>query len=473
MKSGTLLVIEDEPVLAGEMLRHFKRTGWETVHAPDLDSARAILFSGSVEPLVVLCDLNLPDGNGLDLLEEVRGKGAPDAEWIFLSGLGTIPDSVRALRLGAFDFLEKPCPLDRLDLALGGAARSAAAHRRLSDQATARNRQYSADAFLGTSPPARQTRGLLERLSAVPVQTLLIGGETGTGKGLVARILHHSGVRAAGPLVEVNCAALPANLLESELFGHEAGAFTGARARHRGLMEQAHGGTLLLDEVGEMDLRLQAKLLKAVEDRRFRRVGGEREIEVDLQVFAASNRDLRVGVREGRFREDLYHRLSVLSLDLPPLRDRPEDLEALTWAAVAEFNARTGKDVSIVPGSVWARLRAYPWPGNVRELRNVIERCVLLSTTEILPDRWLGLPADVEPPLVGQAGVLPIAVDGRQSLDQIEARVIEEAMRRSGGNVSAAARLLGISRQTLRYRIEKHGLAADDALDEAEEGSLP
>ena len=334
MKPESLLLIEDEPVLAQELVRHFKRGGWETAHAPDLAKARAILRSGTLEPLVVLSDLSLPDGSGLDLLEEVRGAdGGGAAEWIFLTGFGTIPDSVRALRLGAYDFLEKPCPMDRLELVVSGAARSAQAQRRLSDQATARNRRYGPEAFLGESAAARRVRSLLERLAAVPVQTLLIEGETGTGKGLVARILHHSGVRADQPLVEVNCAALPTDLLESELFGHEAGAFTGARSRHRGLMEQAHGGTLFLDEIGEMDPRLQAKLLKAVEDRRFRRVGGEREIEVDVQLFAASNRDLRTAVKDGDFREDLYHRLSVLSIDLPPLRERLDDLEPLTWAA--------------------------------------------------------------------------------------------------------------------------------------------
>lgn len=468
MKPGPLLVIEDESVLAEELVRHFTRTGWETVLAATLDEARGVLRSGHLDPLVVLSDLSLPDGSGLDLMEEWQEEGVRDAEWIFLTGFGTIPDSVRALRLGAFDFLEKPCPMDRLELVVSGAARSAAAQRRLSDQVR-RNRRYAPEAFLGTSAAARRTRSLIDRLAVVPLQALLLEGETGTGKGLVARILHHSGIRSSGPLVEVNCAALPGELLESELFGHEAGAFTGAQRRHRGLMEQANGGTLFLDEVGEMSPRLQAKLLKAIEDRRFRRVGGEREMEVDMQVFAASNRDLRASIREGAFREDLYHRLGVLRVDLPPLRERREDVEPLVWAALAEFNARSGKQVSVVPDAVWERLRAYPWPGNVRELRNVIERCVLLSTSTVLPERWLGLPSVTEAPAAGDPDVLPIPMDGRMTLDEIEARVISQALERSGGNVSAAARLLGISRQTLRYRIEKHGLGpegAQDALDD-------
>lgn len=466
MSADAILIIEDETLLREEMARHFRRTGYEVILATGIAEARRLLEGGDVDPLVVLSDLSLPDGSGLDLLEERRGLD-DRSEWVFLTGYGTVPDSVRALRLGAYDFLQKPLTLERLDLVVTGAARGARAQRTLREQHTRSQGRYAPDAFLGRSRAATETRALLQRLSEIPLSTLLIEGETGTGKGLAARILHHSGPRGNAPLVEVNCAALPSELLESELFGHEAGAFTGARSRHRGLFEQANGGTLFLDEVGETTPAVQAKLLKAVEDRRIRRLGGEREIEVDVQLVAASNRDLRALVREGGFREDLYHRLSVLRLALPSLRERPEDIPDLVWAAIAEFNSRNARQVKVVPDGVWERLRRYPWPGNVRELRNVVERSVLLSTTSVLSEQWLNLPeVDEQTPVGRDTVVLPL--DGRMSLDRMESRILSAALEASGGNVSAAARLLGTSRQTLRYRIEKHGLAQEEG--EGDEG---
>ena len=242
----TLLLIEDEPLLSAELVRHFKRQAWDVATAHTIAEARRLLLDDDVQPLVVLSDMSLPDGNALDLLETIRSRGV-SGEWLFLTGYGGVADSVRALRLGAFDFLEKPCELDRLDLMVAGAARSARAQRQLREQAAAENRRYTPAAFVGRSEPARQVRDMLIKLSRVPLSAMLLTGETGTGKGLAARILHHSGQRREGPLVEVNCAALPRELLESELFGHEAGAFTGAKGRRRGLMEQAHGGTIFLD----------------------------------------------------------------------------------------------------------------------------------------------------------------------------------------------------------------------------------
>ncbi|CAG0983600.1 partial Regulatory protein AtoC, partial [Gammaproteobacteria bacterium] len=291
MTQGSLLIIEDEPLLGSEITRHYRRNGWEVEWANSREQARKILLGGNFDPVLVLSDLNLPDGNALDLMEELR-SGQPYAEWIFLTGYGSVPDSVRALRLGAYEFLEKPCDLERLDLVVASAGRSANAQRRLIEHARQRHKRYSPAAFVGQSQAAQSIRALLERLTQVPFSALVIGGETGTGKGLVTRILHYSGSRAQNPLIELNCAALPRELLESELFGHEAGAFTGATGRHRGLIEQADSGTLFLDEIGEMPLDLQAKLLKAIEDRKIRRLGSEREIAVEVQIVAASNRDL-------------------------------------------------------------------------------------------------------------------------------------------------------------------------------------
>ena len=458
--SETLLVIEDEDLLGDELIRHYRGRGWDAIRTPTLQAARTLLFDQDLDPLVVLSDMSLPDGNALDLLESVR-RDSRTAEWILLTGYGTVPDSVRALRLGAYDFVEKPCPTERLDLVVAGAARSSQAQRRLRDQAVEQNRRYTPDSFVGPSTASARVREMLRKLAAVPLSTLVIGGETGTGKGLVARILHHSGTRAAGPLVEVNCAALPGDLLESEIFGHEAGAFTSAKGRHRGLIEQAHGGTLFLDEVGEISPGLQAKLLRAIEDHRIRRIGGEREIEVDVQILAASNRDLATAVQEGTFREDLYHRLCVFRLDLPPLRERLEDLERLVTLFVAEYNGKAGRHVRVIPPDVWSALRAHSWPGNVRELRNAVERCVLFADGDRFPSQWLQLGELARPEArrsLPDPDAVRIPLDGSMSLHQVEKFILERTLERFSGNVSAAARSLQISRQTLRYRMQKHRL---------------
>jgi len=461
----TLLLIEDEDLLGEELTRHLRREGWEVARSRTIAEARRLIVDKAVDPLVVLSDMSLPDGNALDLLEAVKGRAA-HGEWVFLTGYGTISDSVRGVRLGAYDFLEKPCDLERLDLVVAGAARSARAQRRIREQSAEQNRRYACEAFVGKSAAARRVRELLAKVAEVPFTAVLLAGETGTGKGLAARILHYSGRRRDGPLVEINCAALPRELLESELFGHEAGAFTGARGRRRGLMEQAHGGTLFLDEIGEMERELQAKLLTAIEDRRFRRVGGNDELAVDVQFVASSNRNLAERVKDGAFRADLFHRLSVFGVELPALRSRREDILDLVPLFVAEFNAKAGKSVRVIPDAVWSRLVAHDWPGNVRELRNVVERCVLLADGEVFPAQWLHLGRDA-PGNAGEVAAfdgrhLALPLDGSMSLEEMDRRIIQAALERSNHNATAAARLLGSTRQTLRYRIEKYGLKSDE-----------
>lgn len=461
----TMLIVEDEPLFGAELKRHFARSGWEVALARTLDSARRTLRDDQFEPLVVISDMALPDGNALDLLEEVRQRTV--GEWILLTAFGSVADSVRALRIGAFDFLEKPCPLERLDLVVAGARRGAHAQRRIREIASHHQTKYTPAAFLGGSRAAVEVRSMLQRLASVPLRTVVIAGETGTGKGLAARIIHHSGARADGPMVELNCAALPRDLLESELFGHEAGAFTGAQKRRRGLVQQAHGGTLFLDEIAEMDVELQSKLLRVIEDHVVRPLGGDREIRVDVQVIAASHRELAKRVSEGAFRADLYHRLSVFSVQLPALRSRIEDLEVLVPHLLAEFSAEAGRSVHVVPEAVWKQLRAHRWPGNVRELRNVLERGVLFADSEVFPEAWLQLEGPVDPatrPSIPHDAVL-IPVDGTMSIDDADRTVVSKALELSGGNVSQAARLLNTTRQTLRYRIQKYGIHVPDQED--------
>ncbi len=471
--SDTLLLIEDETLLGTELTRHFRRTGWEVVLVTDLAAARRALLDDELAPLVVVSDMQLPDGNALDLLADVRARSG-GGEWIFLTGYGSVADSVRALRLGAYDFLEKPCDQKRLDLIDTGAARCARAQRQLDVQAHQQHQSYSLDTFIGRSAAAAAVREVLRKLSQVPFSALVIGGETGTGKGLATRILHYSGRRAAGPLVEINCAALPRELLESELFGHEAGAFTGAKKRRRGMIEQASGGTLFLDEIAELELDLQAKLLKVIEDQRLRPLGSESEVAVDVQLITASNRDLAARVDEGSFRSDLYHRLSVFGLVLPALRERLDDLDELVPAIVAEYNARSGKAVRVIADPVWAALKAYHWPGNVRELRNVIERCVLFADGEAFPPQWLQLSGRTalptpEPATGADGDRLSLPLDGSMSLEDMDRHVVATAVMRAQGNLSAAARMLGTTRQTLRYRVKKYGIQTKDAPGDDEE----
>lgn len=488
----SILIIEDEKLLGSELKHHYNQQGYEVFWAQSYADALKIIRSKTFDPVLVLSDLNLPDGNGLDLMEQHKSS-VPGCEWIFLTGYGDVPDSVRALRLGAFDFLTKPCPLEQLDMTVHSAIRSASAQYRLLQNAQGASKRYTPDSMLGASPIAQKTRQMLTQLSHAPFSAMILSGETGTGKGLAARILHYNSARAQKPLVELNCAALAKDLLESELFGHEAGAFTGAKGRHRGLFEQAHGGTLFLDEIGEMPLDLQAKLLKVLEDHKIRRLGGEREISIDIQIIAATNRNLQDEIRAGNFRMDLYHRLSVFELNLPTLRERVKDLRELVPYFIDEFNLKSNKQVTQISAQAWAMMEGYNWPGNIRELRNVLERCVMLSTSSQLAEQWLQLQAMplmtekmAENPLnnhVSQQlpnGVrnsntdkLPIEsaaienkdedgvylpIDGSMSLDKMIAEIIQKMLQRYHGNVTEIARVLNTTREKIRYRIKKYQL---------------
>jgi two-component system, NtrC family, response regulator AtoC len=456
----SLLIIEDETLLGNELARFFRKNNWDVSVATDIANARQTISENNIDPIVILSDMNLPDGNALDFLEQAKPK-LQHSEWIFLTGYGSVTDSVRALRLGAYDFIEKPCELDRLNMLVEGAARSARAQRRLQQETSQHFNRYTIDALVGRSQKTQALRDMVKQLANVPFSSLVISGETGTGKGLVTRILHYSGNRASKPLVELNCAAIPKDLLESELFGYEAGAFTGAKKRHRGLLEQADTGTIFLDEIGELDLDLQGKLLKAVEELKFRRLGSETAIEVDVQIIAATNRDLLQKVKTGEFRQDLYHRLSVINIHIPPLRERKDDLRDLVPQFVAECNIKTGKNIKTIPESIWEQLEAYDWPGNVRELHNIIERCVLLADNEIFPARWLQFPNKSDDAPIAANGGMYIPLDGSLSLQDMEKVIIQEALTRANNNVTGAARLLRATRETMRYRVQKYHLKYD------------
>ncbi|GJL79331.1 MAG: sigma-54-dependent Fis family transcriptional regulator [Nitrospinaceae bacterium] len=454
------------------MAKYYRDRGWLVELATSISQAHELVVDGDWSPHVILANLGFSDGKILDHLEELQSN-IKFSEWIFIVDEADATDLDKVEEL-AYDFLQKPFEQKRLDILVGRAQRAARCNQRLESFSSLSKKKYQIDAYLGNSEPVQKLKSMLADLTKIEISAMIISGETGTGKGLVARILHYaSDLRKDGPLVEMNCAGLPKELMESEMFGHEAGAFTGAKSRHRGYMEQADGGTLFMDEIGDMPMDLQAKLLKAIEDKKIRRVGGERELNLDVQIITASGIDLKEAIEKGGFRSDLYHRLAVFCLALPPLRTRKSDLVELVPSIIAEFNSKANKRVKVISDEIWKDLLDYDWPGNIRELRNVIERCVLLSTDENLPGQWLQLKNSCSPTpetLVKESSSeeascpindnsrVTIPLDGSMSLEEMDKHIIRTALEQNSFNVMETARSLGTTRETLRYRIQKYDL---------------
>ena len=457
----SVLVVEDERVLADLISAYLGRHGFEPVLAGSAEDALEHLAHADVD-LVVL-DHRLPGMDGLEALGRIK-QVAPAAEIVMLTAHGSVKAAVAAMRAGAFDYLTKPVDLEELAVVLRKASEHARLQRELRYWQDAGRRGDPRAQIVGESAATRQLRAQVERLAGLEGgPPLLITGETGTGKGLVARTIHDLGPRAERPFVEINCAAIPAALLESEIFGYERGAFTDARTAKPGLFEAADRGTLFLDEIGAMPLELQVKLLKVLEDQSVRRLGAVRAQAVDVRIIAATNTDLHAATERGEFRADLLYRLNVLTLTLVPLRERPEDIVPLAEHTLARTAKAYGRTKRLEPEAA-ARLRAHAWPGNVRELANVLERVVLLHDGDVIGPEDLGMPADV-----ASAGVAldarGVRVDfsrGGLSLREVERRLILEALKEAGGNRRRASQLLGISMETLRYRMEKHGLGAGE-----------
>jgi DNA-binding NtrC family response regulator len=462
--NGAILIIEDETVLAKNMRTYLERHEYEVECAESAEDGIARL--DRFAPDAVVLDFNLPGMDGLQALERIRAQ-CPATPVIMVTGHGSVETAVEAMKAGALDFLTKPVPLAKLGMLL-----QRATSERRKDSALAYYRQRDGEGadlstLRGESPGMLRLHALLRQLLRSEEQlrdgeapAVLVRGETGTGKELVARALHFNGPRRDKPFVELNCAALPAQLLESELFGHERGAFTDARERKLGLVETAEGGTLFLDEIGDMEQPLQAKLLKLLEERTVRRLGSVREQRVDVRIVAATHRPLDQLVREGRFRADLYFRLRVVQLELPPLRERGDDVLLLARHFVAHHAARYGRPAPSFTAEAERALRGHAWPGNVRELRNLLEQAVLLARGSMIDAEDLGLRADLAQPVERSGDTVPGAL-GSRTLPEMEREALAQALARAGWNVSRAARDLGISRDTLRYRIDKHGLGAD------------
>ncbi|MPR10925.1 sigma-54-dependent transcriptional regulator [Microvirga tunisiensis] len=468
-----ILLIEDEEVLAGNIKRYLDRRGYEVVTAGTAVEGFRLFEQGDID--LVLLDLNLPDLHGLKVLEEIRRRD-PRVKVVCVTGNGSVQVAVDAMKGGAYDYVTKPVVLSELKLLVDKALGQERLEGALSYYNAREASGSGLPTLLGASSAMAQVR---ERIRAVveaergliegSPPAVLIRGETGTGKELAARAFHFEGPRKDAPFIELNCSALPVHLLESELFGHERGAFTDAKERKMGLVEAAHGGTLFLDEIGDTEPGVQLKLLKLLEDRTVRRVGGVRDRVVDVRFISATNQPLEELVRAGRFRSDLYYRLRVVTIDLPPLRARSGDAEMLAEHFLALHARRYGRQGVRFSEGALARIRAHPWPGNVRELRNVVEQALLCSRGDRIEEAHLGITPASD--ILGATG--PAAAPGRievaqsvngtdlaaGALDDAERALIGRALAQSKGNVTQAAKILGISRDTLRYRIEKHGIA--------------
>jgi DNA-binding NtrC family response regulator len=470
MSGPSVLIVDDERTLARAVKTFLAESGYEAEVAGDAESALGMLER--LRPDVVFTDVRLPGMSGIDLLRRIR-EFDPAVPVIIMTAHGTIEGAVEAVKLGAFDYLKKPVDLEELKL-LADRARE---QSRREGELSYYRRQARETPFGGVVGDSPAMRAVLERARQIAAldetPPVLITGETGTGKGLVARTIHTSGARAAQPFIEVNCTALPGSLMEAELFGYERGAFTDAKESKVGLFEAAEGGFIFLDEVGDIELALQGKLLRAIEERTVRRVGGIRDRKIDVRILAATNRDLERDSRREAFRKDLFFRLAVILLRLPPLRDRGEDVLRLAEHYLKQFSAKYGRDVRRIEPAARDRLLDYRWPGNVRELSHVIERAVLWSQGPSLDVEHLSLTEPREEPasqpsepwagpaIPTNAGVDPLPgplPPAGVDLGQWEKTMIEQALREAGGNQTRAAQRLGISRDTLRYRLKKFGI---------------
>ncbi|MDH5427383.1 MAG: sigma-54 dependent transcriptional regulator [Nitrospirota bacterium] len=456
---ANIFVTDDDDVVRQAITRRLVKRHHEV---RSFDSGEALLEALDHDvPDLILLDLKMAGLSGLETLKHIRAK-SQQAMVILLTAYGTVEEAVEAMRLGAYDFLIKSVDLSGVEPVIERALEYLTLRRRIDFETQDRPGRYSLQNLVSHSPSMKELVGQIQEMAQNLKTTVLLFGETGTGKEFVARVLHHNGPRAQGPFVGVNCTAIPQELFESELFGYERGAFTGAHQRKPGLCEQAEGGTLFLDEIGDLNPTMQAKLLRVLQERSFKRLGGRQDIDVDFRLIAATNRDLRKDVEHGTFREDLFFRLNVVSLDLPPLRKRVEDILPLSLQTLARHSKDLGKDVTAIDPDARKLLERYSYPGNIRELQNIIERAVIFCRGQMLTSG--DLPREVQEMAHAAVNVITqgdqpmVRIEmrlGEHTLGDIEQTLIEEVMRVSDFNKSLAAKHLGITRFSLDRRLKK------------------
>lgn len=464
--SLSILIIDDEPHLPHQLARFLKKHGYEVYTAPDGETGLLELQKNSID--LVLLDVRLPHMSGLEVLGEIR-KSDQALPVIMLTAYGDVHTAVSAMKMGALDYLIKGFDLEELLLLVQRGLETSALHRELRQLRRERSDNYHFSFIVGHSERMRAVFEMVARVAQSDTASVLITGESGTGKEVVARAIHDQSLRSSGPFHPLNCAAIASNLLESELFGYEQYAFTDAKKQKRGLLELADGGTLFLDEIGEMPLEMQAKLLRVLETRAFYRLGGNREVKINVRILAATNRNLEEAMKEGAFRADLFYRLAVMRIDLPPLRERPDDILLFASRFIDDFNRSLGRNVRRIAPEAQRLLLAYRWPGNVRELKNVIERAMILSgSDELLPDH---LPGEISGDLDARSGSLRDAWEqwldlrppGPVSLEEVVERVeqyfVRWALTTTHHNRTRAAELLGLAKvDQLRYLQRKYGI---------------
>jgi two-component system, NtrC family, response regulator AtoC len=460
MPKETILVVDDERLVRWSLQQKLEQWGYHVSLAEDGVSALGRVQIDN--PDLITLDVKLPDMTGIEVLSELRKRNI-QVPVILITAFGVVDDAVRSLKLGAYDFIEKPINFEKLENSLRNAFETRRLRTEVAHTHEIQRSEFSVDHIVGVSAHIKDVVSLIQKLAASEASTILIQGESGTGKDLVAHAIHYESTRRERPFYAINCAAIPENLMESELFGHEKGAFTDARSQKKGMFEMADGGTLFLDEISEMNLGMQAKLLRVLEGQTFRRVGGVKNISVDVRVIVASNRNLEEGVRQSKFRQDLYFRLAIIPLMLLPLRDHKDDIPPLLDHFIRYYNQKFHKNIQGVTKEAEELLMNYDWPGNIRELRNAIERVMILADGNRVAAKYL-------PIRISEGGILPVPMGeggdeggirlpaGGTSLYDVERDLIRQALEQSRGNKTTAAKLLRITRDTLRYKVKKYRL---------------
>ena len=456
MPKDKILIVDDEDLIRWSLRKKISNWGYQTLEAANAKAA--IELAEKESPELILLDIRLPDMSGLEVLRAIREKD-PRVVVIIMTAFGVLEDAVTALRLGAYDFVPKPLNFDELAVTVSNALEAVKLRQEVRNFRERDKKRFDFRNIVGRSRAVSDAVEMVKKVASSPAITILLQGESGTGKDLFAKAIHYHSVRAERPFLAINCAALPENLVESELFGYEKGAFTDARQQKKGMLELADAGTILLDEIGEMQMGLQAKLLRVLEDQTFKRVGGIQDITVDVRVIASSNRDLKTMAEEGKFRQDLFYRLNVITITLPSLRERGDDVRILARHYIQHYNSKFRKKIEGLSPEAEALLMEYHWPGNIRELKNLIERAMILEDGPIIDTSALPIEPSQHIPTSSDTSLpdLSIPEDGT-SLEKVEEELVRQALVRARGNQTRAAKLLDISRDALRYKMKKFQL---------------